>query len=153
MDTKFNTLLNSFQGKWFSQTNTYLLNSKKHKKYRKKIIVLIKNKYINIYSQSLLKLYSNNVRLSNQLLYKNINITNNQTVFSGNLTNITKQKLNFKLINKNSMKMESQFFLNDIIYEEYLYQISHRFIISIGFLKSLSKFKYIGVTITSYIKI
>nr|YP_009393504.1 hypothetical protein [Bostrychia simpliciuscula]ARW62066.1 hypothetical protein [Bostrychia simpliciuscula] len=132
-----------FEGKWISQKNVYLLENRKQKTDNKitKISInpnslFLLNKMNLFYSYNF-KFLTNNIYLD----YKQYNKTN---LF---------KEFNLKLIETNLLKINCILIDKNLEYEEYLYSVSSNLKISVGILKELNYRKYIGIIMTSYIKI
>nr|YP_009398666.1 hypothetical protein [Kuetzingia canaliculata]ARW67852.1 hypothetical protein [Kuetzingia canaliculata] len=148
---KLNKFLNTLKGEWVLQTDTYLLNKKKHNRDEKKLIISVKNNISVIYLKKS-NWYINKSIWINQYLYKNIN-----PLFNSSNSNIYNRqndiKLRTKLIGQNYLKIRGQFIKKNLIYEEYINRVSKNLVVSIGILKNICNGKYFSVTITSCIKI
>nr|YP_010618872.1 hypothetical protein PN064_pgp118 [Deltalsia parasitica]WAX02885.1 hypothetical protein [Deltalsia parasitica] len=123
MQKNLHTLLNEIKGNWFLQENFYFLDSKRQKQYREKVS-FVKNSQNNKFNiVSFLFNYIN----SDKSLFK-----------------LKKVKANIVTItNKN----------RHIYYKEYIHIVSNNFMISLIIVKNLQKKKYLGVKISSYIRL
>nr|ARW68691.1 hypothetical protein [Palisada sp.] len=137
----------NFQGRWFTQTNTYLLGTKRQKLHLKELNILItkikdkgyiikkdnRNTLLNIYNKD----YDELLRI-----YKANNLNNRNIVE----TNIGQIENNLFKVNYINIK-------NKYNYEEYIYLIHTNLMFSVGILKNRNNYSYYGIIITSYIKL
>nr|YP_010851008.1 hypothetical protein Ycf58 [Aphanocladia stichidiosa]WGH14008.1 hypothetical protein Ycf58 [Aphanocladia stichidiosa] len=134
MNKKLYPFLENIKGNWFLQENFYFTKNKKHKKCKEKISFLKKLKKVNIF-----KTDKKNILNINNYYIENIN---NSTY----LFNIKATKNHLIVIKEfNNQKK--------IRHQEFIYIISNNFMISLTIIKNLSRNHYIGLKISSYIRL
>nr|ARW60185.1 hypothetical protein [Laurencieae sp.] len=135
----------SFQGKWFTQTNTHLLKEKKQKVFLKELCILT-NKAKD--KSSITKKDENSVI---------INIDNRNFIKLLKVHKQTKLRVTinaiFQPINYNLFKINYSIIKNKYIYEEYIYFVNNNLMFSMGLVKSIYNNKYYGTVVTSYIRL
>nr|YP_010851602.1 hypothetical protein Ycf58 [Echinothamnion hystrix]WGH14602.1 hypothetical protein Ycf58 [Echinothamnion hystrix] len=134
MNKNLYRLLEHIEGNWFLQENFYFTMNKRQKKCKEKISFLKKLKKSNIFrtnEKNLLNLHSYFIRNINNSTYLiNVKGTKNYLVL-------------FKQFNDTKK----------LSYKEYIYIISNNFMISLTIIKNLQKNNYIGLKISSYIRL
>nr|YP_010619067.1 hypothetical protein orf130 [Pterosiphonia complanata]WAX03080.1 hypothetical protein orf130 [Pterosiphonia complanata] len=125
MQSNLSILLNKIKGNWSLQENFYFILNRKQKKYKEQASFLknLKNNKFNIYN----------------CLIENAN----------------NKKLIFKLekVEKNLIIITNVHRNKKISSKEYIYIISNNFMISLIIIKNLTKKQYIGLKVSSYIRI
>lgn len=151
MTISLNLFFKDFEGKWLSQKNIYLLKNKKQKINNTLTKVLVNQ-------DNIILLNSQNLFYSYSLDYLNKNLLNNFYLegIKCNKNSLSEKldlSINLKFISLNLLKINCILAKKNLQYEEYLYSASNNLKISLGLLKKLNYKKYIGIVITSYIKI
>nr|WGH12822.1 hypothetical protein Ycf58 [Echinothamnion sp.] len=134
MNKNLYPLLENIKGNWFLQENFYLINHKKQEKYKKKV--------------SFLKTFNNN-NLFKKKTNNNLNINNyfienrDYKVFLFKIKQNQKNLVINKTIN----------YSKRLKYHESIYIISNNFMISLVIVTKLESKQYIGLKISSYIRL
>nr|YP_009399493.1 hypothetical protein [Dictyomenia sonderi]ARW69099.1 hypothetical protein [Dictyomenia sonderi] len=125
MSENLHLLLNNIKGDWFLQENFYFLHNKKQKKYKERVSFL-----------------------------KNSQNTKFNTVDSI-IKNINQQQSGFKIekVSKHFIAITHTDKNQQVNYKEYIYLINNNFIISLIMIKKLQKKHYVGLKISSYIRL
>nr|YP_010619259.1 hypothetical protein PNY92_pgp116 [Amplisiphonia pacifica]WAX03272.1 hypothetical protein [Amplisiphonia pacifica] len=125
MQNNLYTFLNRIQGNWFLQENFYLLPNKQHTQNKERVSFL-KN--------------SQNIRFDlPNFLIKNIN--SHKSLFK--LEKAKANRMTIRSINRNGQ----------VNYKEYIYLINNNLIISLIIIKNSHKQTYLGIKISSYIRL
>nr|ARW68284.1 hypothetical protein [Chondria sp. (in: red algae)] len=131
-----------FQGSWFSQTNVYMINSKKQKQFKRTLsLILNKTRKSNI------KWFTNDNKMKAKFNIHNT-LKLHKNIFLNENINLT-----IKVLSINLLKVDYGIILNNFIYEEYIYMIHNNLMFSSGILKEIKHHKYLGIVISSYIKL
>nr|YP_010851403.1 hypothetical protein Ycf58 [Echinothamnion hookeri]WGH14403.1 hypothetical protein Ycf58 [Echinothamnion hookeri] len=134
MNKNLYPFLEHIEGNWFLQENFYFIVNKKQKKCKEKISFLKTLKKSNIFKTSeknLLNIQSDFIK----------NINNGAYLFNRQET-------------KNNLVIVKQFNnTKKLSYKEYIYIISNNFMISLAIIKNSRKNQYIGLKISSYIRL
>nr|YP_010619452.1 hypothetical protein PN189_pgp118 [Xiphosiphonia pinnulata]WAX03465.1 hypothetical protein [Xiphosiphonia pinnulata] len=125
MDNNLHILLNQIKGDWFLQENFYLLSNKQHKQHKERVS-FVKN------SQK------GQFHIFNFLTE---NINSHRSIFK--LEKVAINIVTVIRIHKN----------RQVNYKEYIYIINKNLMISLIIIKNLHKKKYLGVKISSYIRL
>nr|YP_010850612.1 hypothetical protein Ycf58 [Lophurella hookeriana]WGH13415.1 hypothetical protein Ycf58 [Lophurella hookeriana] len=134
MNKNLYPLLEHIEGNWFLQENFYFTMNKKQKKCKEKVSFLKKFKKINMF-----KTNENNIlNIHNYFIEK---INNSPYLF-----NIQTKKNYLIVMNQLNEKKK-------LGYKEFIYIISNNFMISLTIIKNLRRNHYIGVKISSYIRL
>ena len=136
-----------FQGRWFTQTNTYLIRTKKQKLYLKELNILT----TNIEGKSYIKKKDDKNTLLNGYNTDCNQLLNVYKTNSLDKSNIV--KTNIKQIENDLFKVNYLDIKDKYTYEEYIYLIHTNLMFSVGILKNKNRYSYYGIIITSYIKL
>nr|YP_010850810.1 hypothetical protein Ycf58 [Lophurella mutabilis]WGH13617.1 hypothetical protein Ycf58 [Lophurella mutabilis] len=131
MNKNLYPFLKHIEGNWFLQENFYFTMNKKQKKCKEKVSFF---KKINMF-----KTNENNILNVNNYFINNIH--NSLYVF--NIQANTNYLTVMKQLNEKK----------EIRYKEFIYIISNNFMISLTIIKNLRKNQYIGLKISSYIRL
>nr|WGH13025.1 hypothetical protein Ycf58 [Echinothamnion sp.] len=126
MNKNLYPLLEHIQGNWFLQENFYLILNKKQITYKERV-----NFFKNFSKNNTLdiaKYYIKNI--NNQIFILKLEHNVNQLVLSKRINNT-----------------------NKFNYQEFIYIISNNFMISLIIIKNLQKNQYMGLKISSYIRL
>nr|YP_010851206.1 hypothetical protein Ycf58 [Aphanocladia delicatula]WGH14212.1 hypothetical protein Ycf58 [Aphanocladia delicatula] len=126
MNNNLYPLLEYIKGNWFVQENFYFISNKKQKQCKARV------NFLNSFSQ-------NNILDINKYCIENIN----DQIFILKL----KHDVNNLVISK---RMN---YINKFNYQEFIYIISNNFMISFIIVKNVQKNQYMGLKISSYIRL
>nr|YP_010850414.1 hypothetical protein Ycf58 [Lophurella caespitosa]WGH13217.1 hypothetical protein Ycf58 [Lophurella caespitosa] len=134
MNKNLYPLLEYIEGNWFLQENFYFTMNKKQKKCKEKISFFKKLEKINTFKTK----KNNTLSIYNYFIE---NIQNGRYLF-----NIWKNK-NYLIVMKQSSEKKK------LEYKEFIYIISNNFMISLTIIKNLRSNHYIGLKVSSYIRL
>nr|YP_009398032.1 hypothetical protein [Gredgaria maugeana]ARW67218.1 hypothetical protein [Gredgaria maugeana] len=126
MNKNLYPLLEHIKGNWFLQENFYFIFNKKQKKYKAKV------NFFNNFSES-------NTFDINKYCIENTN----DYIFILKLKHNVKNLVISKRIDNN----------NKFNYQEFIHMISNNFMISFIIVKNIEKNQYVGLKISSYIRL
>nr|ARW63711.1 hypothetical protein [Chondria sp. (in: red algae)] len=145
MIDRSNLLSTYLRGSWFSQTNAYLIKHKTQRVLKKKLQLLLSKShkgnimFCNDNHQITAKFKIQSIR-GILGLPRNILLNNNIDISIERL-NLNLFKINYHIIQYN------------FTYEEYIYTIDNNLMFSSGILKDIGHNRYLGVIISSYIRL
>nr|YP_009398238.1 hypothetical protein [Thaumatella adunca]ARW67424.1 hypothetical protein [Thaumatella adunca] len=150
MELQYNSSSKNFEGQWFLQENIYISKHKIQKTYKQELIVIKNNNNLEIQSKI--------NKIKKNILYFNIN------KISKKLSQIKIVKINnLNIINHLNIKSDlskfnlfkTSMFINNksLNHEEYIYIINNNIIISVSLIKNLTNNIYLGIKMSSYIKL
>nr|WGH13811.1 hypothetical protein Ycf58 [Lophurella pseudocorticata] len=134
MNKNLYPFLEHIEGNWFLQENFYFTVSKKQKRCKEKVSFLKKLKKINMFKTN----KNNRLNIHNYFI-ENINS-------STYLFNIQATKNHLIIMKQFSEKKKLR-------HKEFIYIISNNFMISLTIIKNLQRNCYIGLKISSYIRL
>nr|YP_009944576.1 hypothetical protein [Osmundea sinicola]QFR99870.1 hypothetical protein [Osmundea sinicola] len=129
------------EGKWLTQNNNYILNTKKRKSYLRELNIQVTQTPVISHITSK---HTQNIMVHINHLCKNKVLR----IYKINHSKTTCEQIDHRLIKVNYTKIENKYY-----YEEYIYLFNANLIFSVGILKNKHKYNYIGIMITSYIKL